>query len=390
MTIMNRALMISTLRTSLIMAAAALTAACSSENYEPRPDRDGGYLDVYATTRSGEPAADRTYCMLLFYGSTEEYTGRTGFYHQNAVVHSTVSDKTWFEPCSVNADGSFLERDCDEALHYVPDGDNMQEDVYLCAVSPAFAPVCYDPTAGTYGRLGYGYKQSRVRQSDEVQYISAPKKMSFSNIYLDNRYVYDASDMTMTEYRSHLNVRIRCGKDIGSVKVRGLQLNNTITVAYYNFFKGFQKAEYGDDPIWTPAVPQTFYAGDGTEGEYALVVEDVDIFSQDYGKTDEHGELVNEIPYLYVMIGDDSTGDDSTGPVVKIPFSFDMKPHYQYTVSLTINSIYVHAEIDADPWNEIVDIPSAVGEDWSRRIYVLDEPILSWEKKIIDPTPIDN
>lgn len=381
---MNRTLVFPTLRTSLVIAVAALTAACTRENNVSRPDRDGGYMDVYVTTRSGEPAEDRTYCMLLFTGSTEEYTGSAGFYHQNALVPSFVSEKTWFEPCSVNdADGSFLERDCDKALHYVPAGNNnMSDNVFLCAVSPAFAPVCYDETAGIYGRLGYGYKQSRVRQSDEVQYISAPKKMSFSNIYLDDRYVYDASSMTMIEYRSHINVQIRCGKDIGSVKVRGLQLNSTITEAYYNFFKGFQNATYADDPIWTPAEPQTFYAGDDTEGEYVQVVENADIFSQDYGKTDEHGELVNEIPYLYVMIG-----DDATGPVVEIPFSYDMKPHYQYTVSLTINSIYVHVEIVAAQWDEAGEIPSAVGEDWSRQI---DVPILSWEGNIINSSSIDN
>ena len=357
------------MRFVLPLTVLVLTSSCdrNAEITPAVPDGDG-YINIGVRTRGGA-STPRTYGVLLF---EKFYEYRTmGYYYEGSTV-TGMGGVTWLEPCDADPTGAYLGKNCAKGLRYdLVDAGNRS--MYLCAVSPAVAPECYDSDAGVDGVLGYGFRQSRVRQSNEVQYISQPVSIQYGNVYANGQYVYDAADMQLTEYRSRISVRVRCGEDIDYVNIRGMELAGTMTVAYYNFFSGYEKATYGTESIWSPESPLNLVTGSGEPGQWQNVVDGAYILSQDYSATDEFGELKYRQPYLNVLLGTQE-GD----PVVSIPFTYNMQPQYDYQVSVTVNSVYVRVEVTAVPWDYSAPLSTVIGEDNPIRVYY-DNSALAWQ-----------
>lgn len=333
--------------------SAMLIFSCERVRTDDIEDSSEDYIHFSLATKDGGEV-NRTYC-ASFYTPFYEYQQNSGFYCIDRYV-TGVKGNSWNEPCAVDAEGGYTQYDCSKGLRY--NYINGSGPLYLCMVSPAFAPEKYTVSKGDFSENElYGYRQSRVRLPDEVQYVSNPLSVTLRGIYLDNQEVFHADSIKLKEHRSKLSVAIACGDDISSVTVRSIEMADVYGSAYYNFFHGYQAPVIDTVMAYQPDAPKVFHTGETAE----QVMTDFYLLSNDYSRTDEYGAPYYTVPQMLIAIG-----AEEDGPVIKIPLTYDFKPQYQYDLTVIVNSVYLSLHVSALPWDvspdsgDVVENPPAV------------------------------
>ena len=110
---------------------------------------------------------------------------------------------------------------------------------------------------------------------------------------------------------------------------RSLNKNDIIKDEYCN-------ATIGSETIWTGDVTLT-------SGTSQIAGDDFYMLSQRYSKQDENMQYVYERPLLRL---------EMDNKVFSESLNFDMVGQCLYTITLTVNSVYVTADVSVSQWND--------------------------------------
>ena len=179
----------------MLLSAACLLLAGACERV-PQPEVAGADALVLLSldTKAVDPGYKGTFRVALF-DANNSFTGRTGSYCTTTQSHTdanTGTNRTWLDPCKVDADGNPLDDAGDvvsldhlaganhDSVHGLQWGGTSNnaavENVSLVAVSPAVA-ILPDGSENTYAYVNW--------TPDAALYISDPKSGTFHGTWVD-------------------------------------------------------------------------------------------------------------------------------------------------------------------------------------------------------------
>jgi len=326
--------------TSILLAAGL--QSCSEPDSVTTPEEETvDYGFTVAGTKSGDSGATTYRAMLL---SASGVQG-TYPYINNAVPSGTyrgpeTDERAWLTACKVNGATGVWEEDNHKYGLRANRGS-----YYLSFVSPAVAPSQYKWNETTKKYEEWGFPLKRVLQADEpVLSISSPKKInSLTGNHLEKEYVYDVpDDVVLMERRSKVTLKLKCGDDLESATVGKVSWTEVYEDCWYNLrLDSLDTFTLSADTIdvYTPAVPLVISKGDSVE-----VCSGFYLFSLYYAQKDEHDEYVFRTPTINLSVAQG---------LASLKVFQNLRPQYEYTYTITINSAYVTVSVSSRPWDEV-------------------------------------
>ena len=301
---------------SFALSISAIPTSCN----EPEPDviESGNDYVHFAPISRGE-YNERTFAAHAISNYTEyAYLG----------TYCEKKDHEWLTPCEVDENGVWLRDDNNYGMKIYDGGYS-----YILTLStPAVGPI-------TYQSRSYGYFQSRLpNQPRETVKFSDGYNVSGAGSFFGGQYIYVIPDgHPLYEHRSRLRFVIKCGEDIDRATFRSLSLSNIMSSAYYDIIKDeYCNATIGSETIWAGDVTLT-------SGTSQIAGDDFSMLSQRYSKQDENMQYVYERPLLRL---------EMDNKVFSESLNFDMVGQCLYTITLTVNSVYVTANVSVSQWND--------------------------------------
>ena len=332
----------------LLLTAVIFYTGCDRNDSEMQEDNGGPVRIVFSTKDAVSDYTDITFRTCL-YDETEHLFQRTGTY-------CNPSTYSWLTPCSVDEDGAYTETDAAYGL-FAKDG--------------VYDIVLYSPGIpsedGTYDLI----LQSRNPGSEPLVSFSAPARVKVQQNYIGNAISYPLN-MELQDRRSHLNVTITCGTDIGQVRIRKESgLTNVIDRAYYRPVFQDYTIEGVEDPTadipFASADALLKNPSDGTYPESFQSLTDCYILSMDYSA--QEGEYLYPVPYIDIYVND-------IADVIRIPVDIKFKPHYSYTYNITINSFFATVKVSLMDWDSPTEIDGDISDNGDFEFTV---PYGDWE-----------
>ena len=253
-----------------------------------------------------------------------------------------------------------------------PGISDRQRAFRLWMISPArkltgFLP---DGMADELTNYSYGLQQKRT----EAVYQSPATPVVLSGTYLNHfgkaaQYVYradldpsdsaDDQDLTLTDHRSQLSVKMYVDEILDEVHIKRIVLTNYITEGIY-----LPIDENTGKPMWVPLGLDTdgsgvnydltgeitlhYKDGSGAVNEPTQVFHDHYLLSQDYSELDAKGNAIHPVPTLAMMLLS-SKGEEVE---VDIPLSWNLEPMHHYKLTLRIATWYIYVYVQGLAWDE--------------------------------------
>ncbi|MDT3356313.1 MAG: hypothetical protein LIR35_01800 [Bacteroidota bacterium] len=311
----------------IFMVMSLMLAGCSER--ETIPDEDGVVM-LSGVSKAGS-SADDTYMALLLDKSSRLFTGLKGSYRQKDA-------KEWMTPCRVDAEGTWI---ADGSLYGLR-SNNINSNTYqMTVVSPAIAPDWHMPAVvdpPTPERWGFS-----IDREGPARYISHPVTVTVNGNHVNKKYVWQfPEDNKLTDRRARISLKLQCGEDLELVTVDRVEIKDIYSTAKYDLALD-SLVSYSVDAVGEVLYPDTDPVIELRHGEPAVnVASGFFLFALDYVARDEEFHYLHKIPRVVLSMG---------GSEVSVPFYHRLKPQYDYTYTLIVNSAFIKLDVTAEPWS---------------------------------------